>query len=387
MSLNIKTLGQVFTPDTIVNKMFSLIKNDGKILEPSCGDGAFFYPLKIGGANIVGIEIDNTICPENVLCMDFFDYSVSNKFDTIIGNPPYVRFQDIDESTKNKQYIQNLLDNKVFDKRSNLYLFFIYKSVEHLNDGGELIFVVPRDFLHSTSAANLNNFMYSAGTITDIIDLGDAPVFDGACPNCVIFRFEKGNFTHKTTDNKNYSVINGQTYLTKENYTVPFSKLFFVKVGAVSGANSIFENENGNVEFVCSETAKTGKTVRAFYNIKAPELFPYKEQLLQRRVKHFTEDNWYMYGRNYYVSEKPRIYVNMKTRNVAPFFCNDCNAYDGSILAIFPKFKTNNIDEIKKDLNAVDWYDLGFVCDGRYLFSQRSLETTVLPSFFEKYCF
>lgn len=27
--------------------------------------------------------------------MDFFDFPVSEKFDTIIGNPPYVRFQDI----------------------------------------------------------------------------------------------------------------------------------------------------------------------------------------------------------------------------------------------------------------------------------------------------
>ncbi len=25
-------------------------------------------------------------------------------------------------------------------------------------------------------------------------------------------------------------------------------------------------------------------------------------------------------------------------------------------------------------LNEVDWTDLGFVCDGRFLFSQRSLE-------------
>ena len=33
--------------------------------------------------------------------MDFFQYSIENKSDTIIGNPPYVRYQDIPKDTKN----------------------------------------------------------------------------------------------------------------------------------------------------------------------------------------------------------------------------------------------------------------------------------------------
>lgn len=44
--------------------------------------------------------------------------------------------------------------------------------------------------------------------------------------------------------------------------------LFFVKVGTVIGADSLFENKNGNIEFVCSYTNKTDKTKRMFYNIK-----------------------------------------------------------------------------------------------------------------------
>jgi adenine-specific DNA-methyltransferase len=33
-------------------------------------------------------------------------------------------------------------------------------------------------------------------------------------------------------------------------------------------------------------------------------------------------------------------------------------------------------------LNAVNWYELGFVCDGRYIFSQKSLENSPLPEHF-----
>ena len=42
----IKNWGQVFTPENIVNKMFELSKKDGKILEPSSGDGAFTKEIK-----------------------------------------------------------------------------------------------------------------------------------------------------------------------------------------------------------------------------------------------------------------------------------------------------------------------------------------------------
>ena len=49
-----KQLGQYFTPLFIVDKMISLIQNQGSILEPSCGDGAFFNKIP----NCIGIEID-----------------------------------------------------------------------------------------------------------------------------------------------------------------------------------------------------------------------------------------------------------------------------------------------------------------------------------------
>ena len=33
----------------------------------------------------------------------------------------------------------------------------------------------------------------------------------------------------------------------------------------------------------------------------------------------------------------------------------------------------------------VDWQELGFVCDGRFLFTQRSLQTCVLPERFSRF--
>lgn len=377
MDKKIKNLGQVFTPQFIVGDMLQLIKNNGSVLEPACGDGAFSKNL----SNCTCIELDSKVCPQDAINMDFFDYSTDNKFDTIIGNPPYVRYQDILPETKAK------LPKNIFDERSNLYLFFIYKSILHLNEHGEIIFIVPRDFLKATSAIRLNNFLYSQGTITNLIDLGDANIFKDACPNCIIFRFEKDNFSRICNVSKKFNVINGQILFTTNNYDVKFSDLFFVKVGAVSGADRIFSNPKGNEEFVCSKTAISGELRRMFYNINVPALRPYKNILMKRKIKKYDSSNWFMWGRDYYKSKKRRIYVNQKTRNKNPFFYNESTAYDGSVLAIFPKFDCSKkmILQIIKDLNAVDWSELGFVCDGRYLFSQKSLENIVLPDTFKKY--
>ena len=70
-------------------------------------------------------------------CVDFFNYPSTKKFKTIIGNPPYVRHQDIPVAIRDK------LDYALLDRRSNLYLFFIEKCLRHLTDGGRI------DFYHA----------------------------------------------------------------------------------------------------------------------------------------------------------------------------------------------------------------------------------------------
>lgn len=120
------------------------------------------------------------------------------------------------------------------------------------------------------------------------------------------------------------------------------------------------------------------------YNVKHPSLKRHKERLLARRVRHFDETNWWMWGRTYYdAAGRPRIYVNGRTRRQEPFFTHKCEAYDGSILALFPKVEGMDMELAVKLLNtAVPWADLGFVVDGRFVFSQRTLQTLVLPKDF-----
>ncbi|MDR2188598.1 MAG: class I SAM-dependent methyltransferase [Azonexus sp.] len=383
MTRNIEQLGQVFTPANVVDFMLGLCRNNGRFLEPSVGDGAFFHALRQRGADCVGIEIDPRVAPTGVAVGDFFAYPLDEQFDSIVGNPPYVRFQEIAAGTRQR------LDSKLFDSRSNLFLFFIEKAVRHLRPGGELVFIVPRELIKLTAAKKLNAWLYREGSMTHFFETGDTRVFANATPNCCIFRFEKGRFDRRMADGRMFTEAAGQLMFLRDDHRLKLSDVFAVKVGAVSGADAIYTHREGNMEFVFSQTADSGRTRRMFYGIRHPHLAKHKPQLLARRVKHFDESNWWQWGRACPFNELPRIYVNGRTRKAEPFFLHDCKNYDGSILALFPKnqrLTRRQLIECTIMLNReVDWQQLGFICDGRFLFTQRSLQNGLLPGKFSRF--
>ena len=398
---DIAALGQVFTPEPVVRAMLALRRNTGRVLEPSCGDGAFLRHLP--GA--VGLELDPDHCPPGAQAIDFFAYPEHEQFDTIIGNPPYVRFQDIPASTRS--LIARAGHGHCLDARSNLYLFFVDKCLRHLKPGGELIFITPRDFLQATSAVKLNRLLAEAGSITDAIELGDARVFADAVPNCLIWRFEKGitaramryceigvgddlgaALAQPAWQPRHFLECGGHLMFARGDYPLRLSEIAFVKVGAVSGADELYADAvHGNRDFVCSSTVSTGHTRRMIWTEpgeSAPAVLrPHKTRLLQRKVTRFDESNWWMWGRMHHRSAQPRVYVNGKTRVAQPFFIHACTDYDGAVLAVFPRRADVDLPAFRAALNAVDWADLGFVCDGRYLFTQRSLENAPLPASFQ----
>ncbi len=383
MIRNIEQLGQVFTPPKVVSFMLDLCHNNGRVLEPSAGNGAFVSELKKRKREFVALEVDEKVAPKGVHIGDFFDYPAEELFDTIIGNPPYVRYQDIAVDTRKK------LKSGLFDRRSNLFLFFIEKCVNHLKPGGELIFIVPRELIKLTAAKKLNAWLFEQGSITDFVETGDSRMFDEHTPNCAIFRFEKGRMDRHMSDGRRFTEVDGQLMFLRDDYRVRFSDLFTVKVGAVSGADLIYTHPAGNMEFVCSKTVETGETRRMLYGIKHPHLDKHKTELLARRIRDFNESNWWQWGRSFPINNHPRIYVNGRTRKPEPFFVHDCNAFDGAVLALFLKnrqISRRELAECAQWLNKeVDWQELGFVCDGRFIFTQRSLQTCLLPDKFSRF--
>ena len=146
--------GQYFTPKIVAEFMVSLanLKPTSKILEPSSGEGVFLdVLLSKGYKNISAYEIDKELCTQ----FDFVNYesfvsaNVEDGFDLIIGNPPYIRWKNLEPELKEELSV-NTLWNKYFNSLCDYLYIFILKSIEILNDKGQLIFICPEYWMNTT---------------------------------------------------------------------------------------------------------------------------------------------------------------------------------------------------------------------------------------------
>jgi type I restriction-modification system DNA methylase subunit len=93
-------------------------------------------------------------------------------FDAVIGNPPYVRREGLGIY---KNYFS--ANYKVFDTNSDLYVYFVEKSVGLLNKNGYFSFIVPNKWFRANYGKQFRKWVLEK-EIVKLIDFGDLPVFD-----------------------------------------------------------------------------------------------------------------------------------------------------------------------------------------------------------------
>lgn len=181
------------TPEEIVDIMLEQSNLKMPILETGFGEGSFLYGLnKLEYKNVYGIEYSEDFFKKakekfpsfKLIHGDFLKYK-ENKFNTVIGNPPYISVRHLEEEMK-------ALTRSIIGKGDiNLYYAFIVHSMELLNEGGEISYILPYDFFFNTFAFDLRNKMVANGYFEYIVDLKDLKVFQGASPDCIIFKWIK----------------------------------------------------------------------------------------------------------------------------------------------------------------------------------------------------
>lgn len=198
MKKTTKNLGQYFTPEHVANFMIGLssVSKNGKILEPACGEGVFLKLLdEKGYKNIIGYEVDKTlkkITDASIFFESFVSADIKDKYDLIIGNPPYIRWKNLDLELK-QELESNKLWQKYFNSLCDYLCIFVLKSVELLKDSGELIFITPEYWINTKHAEVLRNYLVKNGVFSEIIHFNETPIFDKVASSILIFKFIKTN--------------------------------------------------------------------------------------------------------------------------------------------------------------------------------------------------
>lgn len=234
---------QVPTPKKYVIQMLNFIKYkenvfEKRVLENSCGEGNILLEIvkryiqdarKQGKSdkeivegienNIVAYEIDTDkvkVCIErlNALAGEFelqnitwnihredFLKNSKEKYDYIIGNPPYITYHDLDE--KEREYLRgNFISCK--EGRFDYSYAFIEASINALNKNGKLVYLLPYSIIKNKFANTLRT--YISPYITAIYDYTGIKVFPDAITSSVILvmqnRNSKGTVQYQLMKNK-----------------------------------------------------------------------------------------------------------------------------------------------------------------------------------------
>ncbi len=265
---NQKLLGQVYTPRFVVEKILSDIGFDndtilGKtILDPSCGDGRFlvvvaekiidFSPeenLRENLEKIYGWDIDNqaiAYCIENLneLIKPFdikvnWNISVTNslekiqdntqKFDFIVGNPPYIRIQHL--AGTERKFIQRAYK---FCKSgsTDTYIAFYELCNFLLAKNGICALITPNTFFYSETAKVMRAYFAHKQSIIKITNYGHIQLFDNAITYSAITIFGK--------EVRNEFIFEqASTQTTFENRLIDFSEIKNQRIWQLSLENTI----------------------------------------------------------------------------------------------------------------------------------------------------
>ena len=221
-----KVNGAFFTPTYVVDFIIKEAspKNNDKCLDPSCGCGAFLIGLveyyqktfkksvketikeNIYGSDILNYNVkrskiilslfgllNNEIIEEsdfNIYNQDSLKADWKNEFEIIVGNPPYVKFQDL--SDDNRLY---LIDNWKSIENGTFNLYFAFFELGHklLTANGKLGYITPNNYFTSLSALSLRQYFLQNKCVTRIVDFRHKKVFDAQTYTAITFANKKAN--------------------------------------------------------------------------------------------------------------------------------------------------------------------------------------------------
>ena len=148
------------------------------------------------GNSLIGPDFFENLAPysdEEKERVNAFDWKTSfpevfknGGFDSVVGNPPYVKLQNFrDFHGDMAEYLARPVDQRGCYESTqtgnfDLYLPFIEKGIQLLNDEGQLGYIAPSLWVMNEYGAGLRNYIARGENLWGWIDFGSYQVFDEA---------------------------------------------------------------------------------------------------------------------------------------------------------------------------------------------------------------
>ena len=269
-----KNLGQYFTPKSIRELLLSKLpkKDNAYILDPACGSGEFLLSCEkyFKNPNLNGFEIDKNLVSiaskliknSNIKNIDALNIDIKNKYDYVIGNPPYFEIR-LNEKLKSKHF-------EIIKGRVNIFSLFIKIGLEALKDEGYLAYVVPPSMNNGAYFSKLREYIIKNSSLEYLHIIDGADNFHSANQKVMLIILKK---TNSKKSSKYIFEKNGITIFTEDKKflnnayknTVSLKEIGFgVKTGSIvwnEHKEKLTNDKNNSTLLIWSSNIIDGKII------------------------------------------------------------------------------------------------------------------------------
>lgn len=285
------SIGQFFTPNYVAqfmiknllkkwnetNQNLTNLKNvqDLDVLEPSVGEGIFLkYLLQNGLEKITAYELDENL-KEYLLNLypnirfifeNFLSSDINEKFDLIIGNPPY-----LGQNYNAKLFQTYVKDYKICDQyfvgNMDLFYYFIHLGIQKLKPGGLLSFITTNYWItksKKTGIKFLKPHIIDECFLLQYIDLSNLRIFKDATGqhNSIFVLQKKTEYEKIHNVNHNIDIIQIGRNTDPGQSEESFNKKIFTDI--------IYNNKSKSINKYTSATSNKSLKREGSWNLQYP---------------------------------------------------------------------------------------------------------------------
>lgn len=253
-----KLRGGYYSPYNLAEYITKWILKDSpsSILEPSSGDGVFIdaiYNTSVDkNEELTIVELVESEYAKSVekiqkyhfknyqaLNLDFLGWanntilSQETKFDAVIGNPPFIRYQFLEKEfqVQAEKVFKNL--NLKFTKHTNSWTSFVLASITLLKEGGKLGMIIPSEIITVAHAKPLREYLES--TCSKILIINPKEIwFENTLQGAVILLAQKKTNNAQETDGIAIHGVQGEEFLNQDPDEI-FEKAFKISAKNAHG--------------------------------------------------------------------------------------------------------------------------------------------------------